>query len=65
MSKGTRLKKDGHRKGKSLQAMRADEYLRHAKSGVGHRSPRQDPHTGHTRKQVGRIIPDKIPKLSS
>lgn len=59
MSKGTRLKKNGHRKGKRLQAMRADEYRRHAESGIGHRSPRQDPHTEHTRKQNGYMMRDQ------
>lgn len=57
MSKANRLKKNGHRKGKTLQAMRVDEARRHAESGLGHRSPRQDPHTGHTRKQTGTPIP--------
>jgi hypothetical protein len=57
MSKGTRRKKNGHRKGKSLQAMREGEYRRHVESGVGHRSPRLDPHTGHTRRQTGGTFP--------
>lgn len=53
MSKGSHLKKHGHRKDKRVAAMRKDEYRRHAESGIGHRSPRLDPHTSHTRKQAG------------
>ena len=53
MSKGTHLKKNGRRKDKCVQSMRTDECRRHTESGIGHRSPRLDPHTSHTRKQEG------------
>ena len=56
MSKGSHLKKDGHRKDKQMHAMRADEYRRHSESGEGHRSARLDPHTAHTRRQEGQIF---------
>lgn len=53
MSKGSHLKKHGHRKDKRVAAMRKDEYRRHAESGIGYPSSRHAPHTSHSRKQVG------------